>query len=186
MKNITPSFFIFFAFWSCFLHPARASDQHFTQLPTALNTVLPGSSATPTPATAPAGDEDDNRGIVKGKVTTADGQAAGSVTVTLKAKGILRSTLTEEDGSFTLRNLPAGSYDVEISLTGFATTTQTITVENKKTTDIAIQLQLSGKQLQEVVVMGGRNKFARSSSNYVAKMPLSNMENPQVYTTITK
>jgi iron complex outermembrane receptor protein len=51
---------------------------------------------------------------------------------------------------------------------------------------VAIQLKVSGRQLQEVVVSGGRNKFARNSSDYVAKMPLKNIENPQVYTTITK
>jgi iron complex outermembrane receptor protein len=44
----------------------------------------------------------------------------------------------------------------------------------------------AGKQLQQVVVTGGINKFARDSSDYVARMPLKNMENPQVYSTITR
>jgi len=44
---------------------------------------------------------------------------------------------------------------------------------------------MSEKQLQEIVVTGGINKFRRSASDYVAKMPLKNIENPQVYTTIT-
>ncbi|HTI09145.1 MAG TPA: TonB-dependent receptor [Puia sp.] len=184
MKNSNYTFLILFALLSSSLHPARASDKQVTQLPAALNTANAGTPATP--PTVSTGDEEDNRGTVKGKVTTADGQSAGSVTVVLKSKGIFRYTITEEDGSFTLRNLPVGSYDLEISLTGFATTTQNITVENKKTTDITIRLQLSGQQLQEVVVTGGHNKFSRSTSNYVAKMPLKNMENPQVYTTITK
>jgi len=127
---------------------------------------------------------EDNGGAIKGKVTTADGQPAAVVTV--QVKGTKRSTLTEEDGSFSLRNLPAGKYELEISLTGSATTTQSVTVEYRKITAVTIQLQLSGRQLQEVVVTGGRNKFSRTSSDYVAKMPLSNLENAQVYTTITK
>ncbi|HEY4208238.1 MAG TPA: TonB-dependent receptor [Puia sp.] len=42
------------------------------------------------------------------------------------------------------------------------------------------------RQLPTVVVTGSINKFVRDSSEYVAKMPLRNLENPQVYTTITK
>ena len=129
---------------------------------------------------------DDNGGTVKGKVTTADGQPAAFVTILVKVKDATRSALTDEDGSFILRNLPAGSYNLEISLTGFATTTEHVTVEVRKTVLLSIRLQLSERQLQQVVVIGGINKFARSNSDYVAKMPLDNLENPQVYTTITK
>lgn len=145
-------------------------------------TVLSGLSINT--VRAGMGDEEDNKGTVKGKVYTVDGQPAAAVTIVVK--GTRRSTLTEEDGSFILRNLPAGHYELEISLTGFAPTTQSVVVEYRKITAVSIQLQVSGQQLQEVVVTGGRNKFARTGSNYVAKMPLSNLENPQVYTTITK
>jgi iron complex outermembrane receptor protein len=127
---------------------------------------------------------EDNGGTIKGKIYTTDGQPAAAVTVLVK--GTKRSALTEEDGSFILHNIPAGNYELEISLTGFATTRQYVVVEYRKTTAVAIQLQLSGQQLQEVVVTGGRNKFSRTGSSYVAKMPLTNLENPQVYTTITK
>ena len=127
---------------------------------------------------------DENNGSVKGRVMTADGQPAAFVTI--QVKGANKSTLTDEDGSFVLRGLVPGEYDLEISLTGYATTVQHIIVEHGKVTSIAIHLQLSGRQLQEVVVTGGRNKYARTSSVYVAKMPLKNLENAQVYTTITK
>lgn len=179
---------LLFAFFGSSPNPARASVTQNTQLPTALNATEPGkptNSSTATPS-FPANDEEENRGGVKGKVTTSDGQPAASVTVLVKGKGVLRSILTEEDGTFSLRSLPVGSYEVEVSLTDFATTTQPFIVENKKVTTIAIQLQISGQKLQEVIVTGGRNKFSRTSSNYVAKMPLKNMENPQAYTTITK
>jgi iron complex outermembrane receptor protein len=127
---------------------------------------------------------EENNGSIRGKVTTAEGQPAAFVTI--QVKGSRRSTLTDEEGNFTLRNLAAGEYELEISMTGFATVSQRVTVESRKSTTVAIQLQVSGRQLQEVVVAGGRNKFARNSSDYAAKMPLKNIENPQVYTTITK
>lgn len=127
---------------------------------------------------------EENNGAIKGKVTTSEGQPAAFVTI--QVKGSKRSTLTDEEGNFTLRNLAPGEYDLEVSLTGFTSLTQHVTVEFRRTTAITIQLQVSGRQLQEVVVSGGRNRFARGSSDYAAKMPLKNIENPQVYTTITK
>jgi len=121
---------------------------------------------------------------IKGRVLTADGQPAASVTVRVKSNG--RTTLTDDDGSFTLANLPAGEYDLEISLAGFAPTTQHVTVEARRATNLSIRLQVSEQQLQEVVVTGGINRLARRSSDDLAKMPMKNTENPQVYTTITK
>jgi iron complex outermembrane receptor protein len=121
---------------------------------------------------------------LKGRVLTADGQPAASVTVRIKSNG--RTTITDEDGSFTLSNLSAGEYDLEISLTGFAPTTRHVTVDAHRPTSVSIRLQVSGQQLQEVIVTGGRNRLSRRSSDDLAKMPLKNTENPQVYTTITK
>jgi len=121
---------------------------------------------------------------VKGTVLTADGQPAAAVTVRIKSNG--RTSLTDDDGAFVLYNLPAGEYDLEISLTGFQTTVEHITVAAHKTTTLNIRLQLSEKQLEQVIVTGGINKFSRGSSDYVSKMPLKNLENPQVYSTIPK
>lgn len=121
---------------------------------------------------------------VKGTVLTADGQPAAAVTIRVKSNG--RTTLTNDDGTFVLYNLPAGEYDLEISLTGFQTTIEHITVAAHHTTAVNIRLQVSEKQLEQVIVTGGINKFARSSSDYVSKMPLKDLENPQVYTTVPK
>lgn len=121
---------------------------------------------------------------IKGKILTADGQPAASVTVRVKSNG--RTTLTDDDGVFTLSNLPAGEYDLEISLAGFATTTRHVLVEPRRTANLSIRLQVSEQQLREVVITGGTNRLAMRSSDDLAKMPLKATENPQVYTTITK
>ena len=127
---------------------------------------------------------EDLNGAIKGRVLTADGQPAAAVTVVVRSNR--RTTITGEDGWFVLGSLPAGEYELEVSLSGFAPTTEHVAVQSRKTTQVTIHLQVSGKQLQEVVVTAGANKFSRSSSDHVAKMPLKNIENPQVYTTITK
>lgn len=123
-------------------------------------------------------------GTIKGTVTTSDGRAAASVTV--QVQGTKRSTLTDEDGHFSLHHLAPGHYTLEITLIGYETTTREVNLEESGTVSVALVLTLSETQLQEVVVRMDNNKFTRSSSDYVAKMPLKDLENPQVYTTVPK
>ena len=130
-----------------------------------------------------ANDLEENNGLIKGKLYTSDSKAAAFVTV--KLKDTKKYTITNEDGTFALRAEP-GDYTIEISLLGYEPITQNLTVEKSKTVNISIQLKVSEKQLQEVVVSSYRNKFTKNMSDYVAKLPLKNLENPQVYTTITK
>lgn len=123
-------------------------------------------------------------GSIKGRITTSDNRPAADVTVQIKS--IKRAVLTESDGQFIIRSLAAGNYDLEISLVGYQTQVEKVTVIENQTASIQIQLQLTEKQLEEVVVVSGRRKFTRSGSEYVSKMPLKNLENPQVYSTITR
>ncbi len=123
-------------------------------------------------------------GNIRGKVTTTEGAPAASVMI--RITGTDKNTVTDENGDFFFRNIEPGDYTLEASLVGFAAVTKSIRVEKHKTAALAIQLLVSGKQLEEVVVRtGSHNRFTRSSSEYVAKMPLKNMENPQTYSTIT-
>jgi len=128
--------------------------------------------------------DEDNNGIIKGKVITSDGKPAADVAVILQ--GTSHVTSTDGSGSFTFRNIPAGNYQVAVSLTGYNNEVKDITVESAKTINISIQLAISNKQLGEIVVTGNQNKLVKRSTPYVSKLSLANLENPQVYTTITK
>jgi iron complex outermembrane recepter protein len=123
-------------------------------------------------------------GAIKGRITTADNKPAADVTI--QVKNIKRAVLTEPDGQFIIRSLAAGNYELEISLVGHKTQVERVTVNENQTASIQIQLQLTEKQLEEVVVVSGRRKFTRSGSDYVSKMKLKNLENSQVYSTITR
>ena len=106
-----------------------------------------------------AGDpgEDKKNGHINGIVKTNDGKPAVMVSVTLKGTG--KSTLTGDDGSFVINNLKPGTYQLEISLVGYENALQTVTVEEGKTAKVSISLQLSGQQLQEVIVQSGRSPY---------------------------
>ena len=122
-------------------------------------------------------------GGISGRVLTSDGEPAVSVTVRLK--GTKRSTMTADNGAFSLRGLAVGHYVLEVSLVGYETTSQDVSVEANTTTTIFLRLQLSQKQLQQITVTGGRNRLVRTASDDLAKMPLNNLENSQSYSTVT-
>ena len=128
--------------------------------------------------------ENDNGGLLKGKVTTADNKPADGVTVVIK--GTKKTTITNEDGSFQFRNITPGQYTIEVSLVGYTPLQKEITLEAGKTTMIDLQLALSNLELQNVIVIANRNRFAKTKSETVAKMLLKNLENPQVYTSVNK
>lgn len=125
------------------------------------------------------------KGNLKGKVTTSDGQAAAMVSVALK--GTTKGSATNSQGEFEIRNVEQGDYILVTSFVGLETKEQEVKVKAGETTLIpAITLSENAQQLGEIVVSDSReNPFDRKQSDYVAKLPLKNMENPQVYTTIS-
>ncbi len=69
---------------------------------------------------------------------------------------------------------------------GYETRQELVVVENGKTARVQIRLQLSYEELTEIVVTSAKNRFANRTSAHVSKMPLLNLENPQVYNVISK
>ncbi|WP_332369194.1 carboxypeptidase-like regulatory domain-containing protein [Spirosoma telluris] len=123
--------------------------------------------------------------IIRGHVQTSDGNPAEAVTVSLKGKG--QGTITNAKGDFTISHIKLGTYQIQVSAIGLKTTEQTVTVNDGQPLVVDFTLQENAAQLNEVIVNGSRtNRFSRSSSDYVSKMPLKNLENPQVYNTIGK
>jgi len=127
---------------------------------------------------------EDGGGHIQGTITTNDGKPAEDVTINIKQKE--KSTLTDDRGHFSFRHLAPGRYEIEISLVGYETIRKELTVENDKTTTLSLQLTVSRQQLDEVTVTNGYNKFNKKETDDIARMPLKNLENPQVYTVVTK
>lgn len=124
------------------------------------------------------------KGTIKGFVTTADGKPAPSITVQLK--GTKKATVTDDNGAFTINNVKPGTYTLQFSLIGHDTKEETITVTADNITQLSVSLSVSNTELAAVVVNAGGSKFARKESDLVARLPLKNLENPQVYNVVTK
>ncbi|WP_439585806.1 TonB-dependent siderophore receptor [Dyadobacter bucti] len=124
-------------------------------------------------------------GIIRGIVTTIDGAPAQGIAVSLRNTS--KGTIANANGSFEFKNMPPGVYIVEFSLIGYETSTaDAVITEDNPTADLAVRLDFSSRKLDEVIITSGGNRFARKESDDVSKMPISNMENPQVYTVVSK
>jgi len=124
-------------------------------------------------------------GTINGRITNSNGGAVEAVSVGLE--GQPKGDITDEQGRFRIRQVAPGQYTLVVSAVGLKTEQKTVTVVAGQITTINFSLTESAAELKEVVVNGsGTNKFNRRTSVDVAKMPLKNLENPQVYTTVAK
>jgi len=102
--------------------------------------------------------------------------------INVYVQGTKNGTTTDESGSFELKNILTGK-TIVISSIGFKS--QEFVVNG--TQDLGtITLYEGNEVLQEVIIEADRkNKFSRKETAYVGKMPLKDLENSQVYNTVT-
>lgn len=124
-------------------------------------------------------------GKISGRVTLIDGQPYASASVSLLETG--KSTLTDEEGYYIFSNVAPGNYTVRFQLLGNPQKDLRVSVVQGETAKLDYQLERENVQaLQEVTVAGATNKFTQKESIYIARLPLKNLENPQVYNSVPK
>ncbi|HEY0177617.1 MAG TPA: TonB-dependent receptor, partial [Pedobacter sp.] len=124
-------------------------------------------------------------GRIRGKIVTSEGKAAEGISVQILDKKYGASTNSK--GEYKINNVQPGAYTVKISAVGLMPIEKKISVAANQELLLDFTLAESYSQLEEVSVYAGKkNKFAISKSQTVAKMPLKNLENPQVYSSIPK
>jgi iron complex outermembrane recepter protein len=97
-------------------------------------------------------DESAFSGTVTGIVTNADTGEPVSYAY-LHLENINRTTTTDRDGRFELRNVPEGSHTIQIHRIGYVTQSRTITVERGEETRLSFQMSptvLSGQAVEVV------------------------------------
>ncbi len=121
---------------------------------------------------------------VRGKVITAEGKPAQFVSVSIDR---LRSTIVDADGNYLFRDIPEGEHTLFVSYIGLESQSREINIKAGTRVNADFTLRESHSQLDEVVINGGEtNRFSVKKTTTAAKMPLANLDNPQVYTTIPK
>lgn len=125
------------------------------------------------------------KGSIRGTVQTSDGKPGEFVNVQIKQSG--RGAVTDEKGEFLIKGIPSGKHVVVIQLLGYQPLEKNVQITPDQTTTLeTIFLNEDSKTLQEIIIKGNVNRFANKESDYVARMPLKNLENPQVYSVVGK
>ena len=121
---------------------------------------------------------------IKGKITHATTENADNVSVILKGTQI--GTITNASGEYEIKNLKPGNYTLRISLVGHSSKEKNVSLKGGDEIVENFTITSGTEQLAEVAVNGGKiNPFTRKESRVVSKMPLKDIENPQVYNTVT-
>ncbi|MCX2486411.1 TonB-dependent receptor [Pedobacter sp. MR2016-24] len=115
-------------------------------------------------------------GTVRGRVTTSDGTIAEGVTV--KLKGTEMGAVTNEDGEYQIRKVPAGNYTLVVSAVGLYPKEKQITV-TKGNVISDFSLNENQSQLNDVQISTNKKKFKadKVSSSLRLQSPL--IEVPQ-------
>lgn len=119
--------------------------------------------------------------------TVVDNNQTPLLGVNVLIKNTLKGTQTNENGSFEIAKLDNGDYIFSLSYLGFKSKEISISILNNQNIKLdPIVLYEGNEILSEVIVKGERrNKFSRKKTAYVSKLPLKDIENTQVYSTIT-
>ena len=123
------------------------------------------------------------RATLSGTISLSGNTPAENISVALK--GTNHGAVTNAQGNYEIKNIKPGTYTLSISSVGITSVTETVTIEAGENVTKNITLSVSQEQLNEVIIEANTNKYARTKSEIVSKMPLKDIENPQVYNTIT-
>jgi outer membrane cobalamin receptor len=87
---------------------------------------------------------------IKGRVTDKEGAVVSFATITIDSLKIRVSS--DENGVFTFKNVPAGSYVVAASMLGYEKQSRTAIVKAGSTVTLDFELEVSAKGLNEVII----------------------------------
>ena len=124
-------------------------------------------------------------GTVTGKIASTENTPLESANVTVNNTKF--GTQTDSQGNFEIKNIKPGDYVIKVTSIGFTIKDVPFTiVENQVTNLPNITLNSKNETLAEVVISGNINRYTKTESDYVARMPIKNIENAQVYNVVTK
>lgn len=130
--------------------------------------------------TASFGQATKGNGIIKGTIATSDGKPAAYVII--KIENTQLSGMSDEQGAYIIKNVKPGNWKVKAIAVSIVMEEKEVTVAAGQTVVADFVLKENATQLQEVVVS---SKNLNKGNRFVAKMPLKNLENPQVYNTVS-
>lgn len=122
-------------------------------------------------------------GSISGKITSADGNPVGGITVELVETGA--NAVSNYEGIFQFKNIKAGNYNLLISLRNHEEIRQGVIVENNKTTAVSLKMSLQVGELQGIIVTGNKNSFKADRTSQSLRIATPLLEVPQNIQVVT-
>src|SRR5918993_3983278 len=122
-------------------------------------------------------------GAIRGIITTTDNKPAEGVTIILK--NTTRTAVADNSGRFQIKNIQPGNYTILVSLIGYKDEEHQVTVSDSAVTAMQVQLSLSDKQLNEVVVIANKNSFKTNRVSNSLRLQTPILELPQNIQVVT-
>jgi iron complex outermembrane receptor protein len=110
---------------------------------------------------------------VVGTITDIQNKPLSRVTISIPE--VHKETISDENGKYSLTNLPSGKFKIVFSFVGYATQSQDVVINQKETT-ISVQLLEDFHQMDEVIISTAFNKL---QSQNVMKVEHQSMKSLQ-------
>lgn len=118
------------------------------------------------------------QGKITGKVTDGEtGLALGGVSVKAKIAGKIIGAFTNKDGTFEIKNVPPGTFDLTATYVGYKASTQKITVADNGEATANFKMNIDLLLLEEAVVVGYGTKQRRELTGAIATVQSKELEN---------
>lgn len=126
---------------------------------------------------------ENSTGSIRGIVLNESMQPVANVNVVLSNS--IYGDITDENGFFEMNSIRPGDYEIKASSIGYLTQTRSIRVLAGEQLDVQVVLPAVNEELGTIVVRASKvNRYANESSNFVAKIDLPDLQNPQVYNSV--
>lgn len=112
---------------------------------------------------------------IRGKVTTSDGKPAANVNITIKESR--QTTVSGDDGSFTIQTNKECLCSIIVSYIGLVTQEKKVAIHKGEDANVTFQLQENASELEEVIVSTSRSLNDRSTT--IGKLPAAARDLPQ-------
>jgi len=111
---------------------------------------------------------------ITGKITSQDSLPLPGATIFVPETN--KGTISDENGNYTLLNLPNGKLKVQYSFVGYANKIETI-VLNGSNVEINVMMQQSVIEAEEIVVTGGYNSTQHENAVKIDVLKLNSANN---------
>jgi len=122
------------------------------------------------------------KAVISGHISTTDGKAASQLAVRIEGRNW--GDISDVNGNYHIDIPAGGSYVLQVSGLGIETQTKSIEIQNGARLKEDFIINLSYAELADVIVLANQNQLGNKVTYGVQKMPLKNLENPQVYSSV--